>query len=60
MTKNEIAMLMMITIVSNCLGNLGSDIVRSAYKSLTKNLQQAQQTRLHCLARQQKTAHPLI
>ena len=41
--KKEVVLLMVITIISNCLGNLGSDVVRSAFKSLSKNYQCMQQ-----------------
>ena len=54
-TKKEIAMLMMVTIISNCFGNLGSDIVRSAFRSLSKNYQQFQQEKkAHYIARCRK------
>jgi hypothetical protein len=56
-TKKEIAMLMMVTIISNCLGNLGSDIVHSAFKSLVKNYQQFQQnSRSRYIARLRKNS----
>lgn len=42
MAKKEVVALMVVTIVSTCLGNLGTDLMRSAFKSLSKNYRQFQ------------------
>ena len=53
--KKEVVMLMIVTIVSICLGNLGTDLMRSALKSLSKNYQQFQQEhRTRLIARLRK------
>jgi hypothetical protein len=38
--KKKAALLVITTIVGNCLGNLSSDVLRSGYKSLARNIQQ--------------------
>jgi hypothetical protein len=42
--KKEVITLMLFTIIANCLGNLGSDIVRSAYRAITRSYQHNQQS----------------
>jgi hypothetical protein len=51
-SKRKAIVLVLLTMLGNCLGNLSSDIVRSSYRAVSKLVRAQQQTSKQCLAKE--------